>query len=225
MFHVLIVEDDKKLRKLFSVVLSRNGYSTIEAEDGEKALEILDKEYVDIIITDLMMPRMDGFSLIKALRDSNYSLPILVITVKEQFQDKQKGFMSGADDYMVKPVDVNEMVLRVGALLRRAKIVSERKIIIGDTELIYDSLTVCKGGETFSLPQKEFYLLFKLASYPNRTFTRQQLMDEIWGLDTESDAKTVDVHINRLRKRFKGNKDFMVITIRGLGYKLVKNSE
>ncbi len=225
MFHILIVEDDKELRELFSTVLLKNGYKTTGAKDGIEALNVLDKEYIDLIISDIMMPNMDGFELIKSIRDAQFNLPILMITAKERFQDKQRGFLLGIDDYMVKPIDVNEMVLRVGALLRRAQIISERKQSVGDTMLEYDSLSVYQNGEATVLPQKEFYILYKLISYPNRIFTRQELMDEFWGLDSETDIRTVDVHINRLRDRFKNNIDFDILTVRGLGYKVVKNYE
>ena len=222
MFNILVVEDDNKLRKLLCTVLEKNGYSAIEAEDGGKALEILDKEYIDLMISDIMMPTLDGYELIKMLREAKYNLPVLIVTAKQSYKDKQTGFLSGTDDYMVKPIDVNEMVLRVGALLRRAKIANERRLTCGNTVLDYDSLTVFQNETCFVLPQKEFYLLFKLISYPNKIFTRQQLMDEIWGMETETDERTVDVHINRLRERFKGNPDFEIITVRGLGYKAVK---
>jgi DNA-binding response OmpR family regulator len=225
MFHILIVEDDKELRELFSTVLLKNGYKTTGAKDGIEALNVLDKEYIDLIISDIMMPNMDGFELIKSIRDAQFNLPILMITAKERFQDKQRGFLLGIDDYMVKPIDDNEMVLRVGALLRRAQIISERKQSVGDTMLEYDSLSVYQNGEATVLPQKEFYILYKLISYPNRIFTRQELMDEFWGLDSETDIRTVDVHINRLRDRFKNNIDFDILTVRGLGYKVVKNYE
>ncbi len=225
MFNVLLVEDDIKLRQLFCTVLTKNGYRTIGAGDGAEALEILDKEFIDIIISDIMMPNMDGYELTKSLRDARINIPILMITAKESYQDKRQGFLAGTDDYMVKPIDVNEMVLRVGALLRRAKIINEKKINLGDTTLEYDYLTVYYNGAQSVLPQKEFYLLYKLASYPNKIFTRQQLMDEIWGMDSESDSHTVDVHINRLRERFKDNNDFEIITVRGLGYRAVKKYE
>jgi DNA-binding response OmpR family regulator len=216
------VEDDKELRGLFCTVLGKNGYKTIGAEDGIAALEILDKDYIDLIISDIMMPNMDGFTLTRTLRESHYTLPILMITAKESFADKQEGFLVGTDDYMVKPIDVNEMVLRVGALLRRAQIINERKLTAGNTIFEYDSLTVYSGDESLLLPQKEFYLIYKLISSPNHIFTRQQLMDEIWGMESETEARTVDVHIGRLRDRFKDNTDFDIVTVRGLGYKAVK---
>ena len=189
MFNILVVEDDMKLRNLFCTVLLNNGYCAIPAESGLAALKILDTEYVDLIISDIMMPGMDGYELIETLRDSGYTLSILIITAKERFEDKQRGFLAGTDDYMVKPIDVNEMVLRIGALLKRARISTERKIICGKTVLNYDALTVTFNGEELLLPQKEFYLLYKLMSYPNKIFTRQQLMDEIWGVDSQSDER------------------------------------
>lgn len=222
MFHILVVEDDAKLRSLFCTVLNHDGYLTVPASGGREALELLDSEYIDLIISDIMMPGMDGYELIRTLRGNGYSLPILIITAKERFEDKQEGFQAGTDDYMVKPIDVNEMVLRVGALLKRARIATDRRIICGKTTLDYDALTVTVDGEETALPQKEFYLLYKLMSYPNKIFTRQRLMDEIWGMDSTSDERTVDVHINRLRERFRDCDDFLIMTVRGLGYKVVK---
>lgn len=222
MFHILVVEDDAKLRSLFCTVLTNNGYLALPAENGEKALSLLDSEYVDLIISDIMMPGMDGYELIEHLRTSGFTMPILIITAKERFEDKQRGFQAGTDDYMVKPIDVNEMILRVGALLKRAKIATEHRIICRNTVLNYDALTVTINDQETLLPQKEFYLLYKLLSYPNKIFTRQQLMDEIWGLDSTTDERTVDVHINRLRERFKNCDDFIIMTVRGLGYKAVK---
>lgn len=222
MVNILVVEDDNKLRQLFCTVLTRNGYRALSAEDGTEALTILDKEHVDLIISDIMMPHMNGYELTRTLRETNYNLPILMVTAKESFDDKQRGFLVGIDDYMVKPIDVNEMLLRVGALLRRAKIVNDRKLVSGNTLLDYDSLTVIQGQDSIILPQKEFYLLYKLLSYPNKIFTKQQIMDEIWGMDSESDEHTVVVHINRLRERFKACSDFEIVTVRGLGYKVVK---
>ncbi|KWX80290.1 heme response regulator HssR [Paenibacillus riograndensis] len=222
MFNILVVEDDSKLRQLFCTVLTKNGYRAIPAVNGEEALTVLDKEYIDLIICDIMMPLMDGYELTRTLRDNNNNLPVLMVTARETFADKQQGFLVGIDDYMVKPINVNEMLLRVGALLRRAKIISERRIEWGATVLDYDALTVIQGQESTLLPQKEFYLLYKLISYPNKIFTKQQLMDEIWGMDTESDEHTVVVHINRLRERFRESTDFEIVTVRGLGYKSVK---
>ncbi len=222
MFKILVVEDDAELQQLYCRVLSRNGYLPFGAAFAKEALDIMEHEYIDLIITDVMMPGMDGFEFVKTLRDGDCALPVLVITAKDSFRDKQIGFLSGVDDYMVKPVDVNEMVLRVGALLRRAKSVSERKQTVGKTTLEYDTLTVYSENSSQTLPQKEFMLLYKLISYPNRIFTRQQIMDDVWGLDSFTDAHTVDVHINRLRDRFRDNPDFEIVTVRGLGYKAVK---
>ncbi|MBE6648340.1 MAG: response regulator transcription factor [Ruminococcaceae bacterium] len=222
MFNILVAEDDNELRKLFCTVLEKNGYRTFPAVDGEDALMILDREYIDLLICDVMMPNVDGFELTQMLRDSKYNLPVLMITAKGSFADKSQGFASGADDYMVKPIDTGEMLLRVSALLRRAKIVNERKLTVGETVLQYDYLTVNDGEKEIALPQKEFNILYKLLSEPGHIFTRQHLMDEFWGMDSETDARTVDVHINRLREKFGNNKDFQIVTVRGLGYKAVK---
>lgn len=222
MFKILIVEDDMELRRLFSRVLSRNGYEPLEAIDGEQALEILDRETVDLIISDIMMPKVDGFELTASLREAGYTLPILMITAADSFSDLKKGFSSGTDDYMIKPVNVEEMVIRVGALLRRAQMISERKETIGDTLLDYDTMTVTYDGNSIVLPQKEFQLLYKLVSYQGHIFTRQQLMDDIWGIDTYTDPHTVEVHIGRLRDKLKDNRDFEIVTMRGVGYKAVK---
>ena len=222
MFNVLIVEDNANTRKLMETVLLQNGYKPILAKDGLEALDILDGKHVDLILLDIMMPNMDGYELTRVLREANYNLPILMVTAKEALVDKKKGFIYGADDYMVKPVDEEEMILRISILLRRSKIASEHRLVIGETELYYDELTVKENGETEVLPQKEFMLLFKLLSYQNKIFTRRQLMDEIWGMESDTDGRTVDVHINRLRDRFMENGDFEIITVRGLGYKAVK---
>lgn len=224
MFKILIVEDDAELGQLFRKVLEKNGYETINACDGIDALNKLENEYIDLIISDVMMPKMDGYEFVRELRDAKIDIPILMITAKDSFQDMQTGFTAGTDDYMVKPVNVNEMVLRVGALLRRAKMINERKLTVGGTVLEYDSLSVNKDGKAQVLPQKEFLLLYKLLAYPNHIYTRQQLMDDIWGLDTETEARTVDVHINRLRDRFRDCDDFEIVTVRGIGYKAVKKA-
>lgn len=222
MIKILVVEDDYELRKLFVTVLAKNQFETIEAENGEIALEILDEIAVSLIITDVMMPKMDGYELASLVREMDEKIPILMITAKGEIDDKQAGFASGIDDYMVKPIDVNEMILRVEALLRRAEIIKERKVVIGQTSFLYDAWSVKTSAEEMTLPQKEFYLLYKLVSYPNKIFTRQHLMDDIWGIEVETDTRTIDVHINRLRDRFKDNPDFEILTVRGLGYKAVK---
>lgn len=222
MFNILVAEDNSDIRELFCTVLSDSGYQCFPASDGLEALEIMSQKYIDLIVADIMMPGMDGYELTKTLRASHMDLPILMVTAKDQFDDVQKGFRSGTDDYMIKPINVKELVLRVEALLRRARIQSEKKIVVGNTVLDYDALTVTIHGEETILPQKEFYLLYKLLSYPNKIFTRPQLMDEIWGMFSETDERTVNTHINRLRDRFADCTDFEIITVRGLGYKAVK---
>ena len=221
MFNIMIVEDDANQRKLMQSVLLQYGYTVTQAEDGQEALDLLDKKHVDLIILDIMMPKMDGFEFTSTLRQSGCNIPILMVSAKQSPIDKRKGFIIGTDDYMTKPVDEEEMVLRVGALLRRSRIANERKLTLGSTTLHYDSLSVESGDEMQELPQKEFLLLFKLLSYPNKIFTRRQLMDEIWDMESESDERTVDVHVSRLREKFRGCEDFEIVTVRGLGYKAV----
>ena len=224
MFKILVVEDDNELNRLFCRTLERNGYVSFGAADAIHALELLDKESVDLIISDVMMPGMDGFEFVRQLRDAQMTLPVMLITAKSDIKDKQSGFLSGADDYMVKPVDLQEMLLRVQALLRRAKSVSERRLSFGNTSLLYDVWTVEDAQGSQVLPQKEFQLLYKLLSYPGQIFTRQQILDEIWGPEGYVDSHTLDVHISRLRERFKKNEDFEIVTIRGLGYRVVKKN-
>jgi two-component system OmpR family response regulator len=219
MFRILVVEDNKNLRILMSARLKQAGYQVFEAEDGNKGLELLDSQQIDLIISDIMMPGMDGYELTEMLRQADYNMPILMVTAKESFEDIEKGFRAGTDDYMVKPINMSEMILRVEALLRRARISNDHKIQIGDATLDYDSLTVTMPDMSCELPKKEFYLLFKLLSYPNQIFTRQQLMDEIWGMDSDVSDRTIDSHIKKLRKKFEGRPEFQIITIRGLGYK------
>ena len=219
MFKILVVEDNKNLRKLMTTYLKRNSYETLEAEDGNQALEVMDKNHVDLIVSDVMMPNMDGYELTKELREAGFMIPILMVTAKETINDKREGFLSGVDDYMVKPVDMDELVLRVGVLLRRANIVNQRKLNIGSIVISYDEYTVIRGKEVHQLPQKEFQLLYKLLSFPNKIFTREELKDEIWGMESESDLRTVDVHIKRLREKFEEFKEFEIVTIRGVGYK------
>ena len=221
MFRILVVEDDKNTRRLMSAVLTRYGYEPLLAADGVEALEILDHKHVDLILLDVMMPRMDGYEFTNTLRMAGNSIPILMVTARETQNDKKRGFIIGADDYMVKPVDEEEMILRIAALLRRSKIAGERKLTVGQTSLYYDSFAAKTPDGMLELPQKEFLLLFKLLSYPNKIFTRRQLMDEIWDMDSESDERTVDVHISRVRERFRNNADFEIVTVRGLGYKAV----
>ena len=222
MIRILIAEDDYDVSQLFKHVLLQKGYSVVTVSDGREALEAMNKEKFDLLISDVMMPVMDGFELVRTMRESNDQTPVLMITAKDAFDDMQEGFLSGTDDYMVKPVNVNEMLLRVGALLRRAKFNNERKQSLGDTVMEMDTFTVITGQEKIILPQKEFMLLYKMASYPGKIFTRQQLMDDIWGYESETDTHTVEVHISRLREKFKENEDFEIVTMRGIGYKVVK---
>ena len=222
MFKILIAEDDAELRQLFSRVLTKNGYNVKGISNGREALDCMENDFFDLIISDIMMPEVDGYEFVRLLRECNDKTPVLMITAKDAFDDMRQGFDSRTDDYMVKPVNVNEMVLRVGALLRRARMINERRQTVGNTVLEMDSLTVISDGKTEILPQKEFMLLYKMASYPGKIFTRHQLMDEIWGYDNESDTHTVDVHIGRLREKFGDSRDFKIVTIRGVGYKVVK---
>lgn len=224
MFNILVIEDNKNMRKLICATLKQNGYSTFEAEDGGVGLDVLDTNHIDLIICDIMMPNMDGYEFTKTLREGNCEIPIIIVTAKEQLEDKKIGFSIGADDYMVKPIDFEELILRIGAILRRSKIVNDHKITIGDTTLDYNSLSVTYLGENNTLPKKEFYLLFKLISSPDTIFTRRQLLDEIWGMESMADERTVDVHIKRIREKYKNSKDFEIVTVRGLGYKAVINS-
>ena len=225
MFNILVVEDDFNTRRLMCAVLERYGYHPIPATDGVDALEQMDKKHVDLVILDIMMPRMDGYEFTHILREGGNTLPILMVTAKETPADKHRGFIIGTDDYMTKPVDEEEMILRIAALLRRSRIVSERKLTVGSTVLYYDSLTVRNDGESASaaggmeLPQKEFLLLFKLLSYPDRIFSKEQLLDSIWGMNAESGEETVKTHVSRIRNRLKSITEFNIITIKGLGYK------
>ena len=222
MFRILVVEDDTNTRKLICAVLRQNGFETLPAVDGLAALEVMEREHVDLIVLDLMMPNMDGFELTRQVRMAWEAMPILMVTAKQEPQDKRAGFLAGTDDYLTKPFDEQELVLRIKALLRRAQIASDHKLSIGGVTLDYDSLSVNKDGETYTLPQKEFLLLFKLLINPGIIFTRLQLMDEIWGMDSETTDHTLNVHVSRLRDRFHGWPEFEIVTVRGLGYKAVR---
>ncbi len=225
MFRILVVEDDRDLRELFCRTLVKNSFNAIGAENADKALELLETEYIDLIISDVMMAGMNGFELVKELREAGNDIPVIIITAKGDISDKRTGFGSGADDYMVKPVDLNEMIMRVTALLRRAKSASEKRLTFGSTVLEYNTWTVTDASGSQILPQKEFMLLYKLLSYPGQIFTRQQILDDIWGIEEVVDSHTLDVHISRLRERFRSNPDFKIVTIRGLGYRAVKNDK
>lgn len=222
MVNILVADDDKNTRLLMKAILEGAGYHVTVAVDGQDALDILEKEHIDLVVLDVMMPRMDGYAFTETIRAGNSNLPILMVSAKQLPTDKHKGFLVGTDDYITKPVDEEEMLLRIKALLRRAKIANDRRIVIGDVVLDYDSFTVSRPGQTQELPQKEFLLLYKLLSYPGKIFTRIQLMDEIWGMDCETGWETVTVHVGRLRKRFEGWDEFSVESVRGLGYKAVK---
>ena len=225
MFNILVVEDNLDLRELFVTTINNAGYRAFGATDGLDALNLMDNTHIDLIVADIMMPKMSGYELTKELRSLGNSIPILMVTAKDDYDSLQKGFSFGADDYMIKPVNVNELLLRIQALLRRARINSEKKIVIGSTIIDYESMTVKYNDDDIVLPLKEFNLLFKLLSFPGKIFTRQQLMDEIWGMDSETDDRTINTHINRLRERFSNNQDFEIVTIRGLGYKAVKKKQ
>lgn len=219
MFNILVADDTANIRRLFEYTLEKNGFKAYTAENGEKALEIIGNTHIDLMVLDLMMPKMDGWETLKTLRDSGSSLPVLIITAKDNADDVRKSFMLGTDDYMTKPVDEVEMILRIKALLRRSRIAEEQRIVVGNTVLDYGSFSVTTNGETAVLPRKEFQILFKLLSFPGKTFTRTALMEEFWEMDSDSEARTVDVHINRLRERFRDSEDFSITTVRGLGYK------
>ena len=222
MFNILVVDDDRNTRILLKAVLESEKYNVFTANNGVDALKVLDSEHVDLVIVDIMMPKMDGYSLTETIRTSDSNLPILMISAKHLPADKKQGFLVGTDDYMTKPIDEDEMLLRIKALLRRAKIASERRLSVGEVVLDFDTLTVSRGSEVVELPQKEFLLLYKLLSYPGKIFTRIQLMDEIWGADSDTGWETVTVHIGRLRKKFEGFEEFSIESVRGLGYKAVK---
>ena len=224
MFHILVIDDEKNTRLYFEAVLKNNGYTVSVAKNGEEALDVMDKEHIDLVVLDIMMPKMDGYEFTKTLRECGNNLPILMVSAKQLPVDKNKGFAVGTDDYMTKPVNQDEFLYRIKALFRRAKIANERKIVVGGVILDYDSLTVTKGDEVQELPQKEFMLLYKLLSYPGKIFTRIQLMDEIWGAESETGWETVTVHVGRLRKRFEGWSEFEIESVRGLGYKAVKKA-
>ena len=222
MFNLLVVDDEKNARLYMEAVLKKNNYNVFTVCDGKEALDILDREHIDLVLLDIMMPNMDGYEFTEMLRSVNDTMPILMISAKQLPDDRRRGFLAGTDDYMTKPVDEQEMLLRIKALLRRARIVNEKKITVGDAVLDYESLTVSRKDETVFLPQKEFQLLYMLLSYPGKIFTRIQLMDEIWGPECETGWETVTVHIARLRKRFENWDEFSIESVRGLGYRAVK---
>lgn len=225
MFQILIVEDNKNTARLMKVVLKRARYDIHEASNGAEALEMIDKRHIDLIVLDIMMPVMNGYEFTEQLRAAKDNTPILMVTAKDLPEEKCKGFLVGTDDYMVKPVNEEELVLRIKALLRRSQIANEHKLKIGKVTLDYDSLTVSRDGVSQTIPQKEFQLLYKLLSYPDKIFTRLQLMDEIWGMESNTVDTTVNVHITRLRRRFEKWPEFKITAIRGIGYKAVVYNE
>jgi len=224
MFSILVVEDDLSLRKMMCAFLSLNGFQTVAAGNGEEALDAMESVLPDLVIADVMMPMMDGWQLTEEIRRAWPRMPIMLVTARDSLEDKRTGFTAGADDYLTKPLDLDELLLRVNALLRRAQAMTSHRLAVGETVLDYDSLTVTRGNDVLTLPKKEFYLLFKLLSSPKQIFTRRQLMDEIWGMDAQSDERTVDVHIKRLREKCEIFPDFTLVTVRGLGYKAEKSS-
>lgn len=225
MITILVVDDDKNTRLFMKSLLENESYNVVLANDGQDALECLDQKAIDLMIVDIMMPNIDGYELTDVVRNSYSNMPILMVSAKQKTIDRKMGYLVGIDDYMSKPVDEEEFILKIKALLRRAKINDERKIRIGDVVLDYDSFTVSRKDEVVELPKKEFELLYKLLSYPGKIFTRIQLMDEIWGMDNESGWETVTVHIGRLRKKFENWDEFSIVSVRGLGYKGVRNDE
>ena len=222
MVKILVVDDDKNIRYLMQEILEIEHYKVFVAEDGEEAVSIINKEHIDLAIVDIMMPKMNGYELTKLLRDGNLELPILMVSAKQLPIDRKKGFEAGINAYMSKPIDPEELLLQVKGLLRCANIMINEQIVIGKVVLDYASFTVSREGQVQELPQKEFLLLWKLLSYPDKIFTKMQLMDEIWGYDCETDWETVRVHVGRLRRRFNSWEEFEIKNIRGLGYKAVK---
>lgn len=224
MVRILVVEDHDNIRKLMVSRLIQEGYDVVGAVNGEAGLREFENNPSDLVICDLMMPKMNGYDLITKIREISPEVPVLIITAKDSYEDKAHGFKVGSDDYMVKPIHLSEMLLRVSALLRRAKIASDKRLDFNGAVLDYDKLSVSINQEVIEMPKKEFYLLFKLLSYPKQIFTRQQLLDDIWGLEAESDERVIDTHIKKIRKRFEHYNHFDIVTVRGLGYKAEKGT-
>lgn len=218
---VLIVEDDKNTRLLTAARL-KPYYTVLTACDGEEALDLFYKQHVDLIVADIMMPNMDGYELVRTLRSYHQDVPVIMLTAKDAFEDKRLGFSTGTDDYMTKPVNHEELLWRIEALLRRAKIHADKRIIIGAVTADSSNYTVSRAdtADSIELPRKEFDLLFKLLSYPDVIFTKNQLLEDIWGYETDSDENTIKTHISRLRNKFDSWKEFQIVTVRGLGYKV-----
>jgi DNA-binding response OmpR family regulator len=221
MVHILVVEDDEKLNNIICAGLRDAGYNPVGCANANTALDAMIDNTIDLIVSDIMMPGIDGFKLASMIREQDKTIPILFMSSRDDLSAKEKGFRIGIDDYVVKPFDINELLLRIGALLRRAKIANEKKLVIGGLTMDADEMTAYVGGEEISLTAKEFNVLFKLLSYPKKTFTRNQLMDDFWGTESESTPRTVDVYITKLREKFAACKDFEIVTVHGLGYKAV----
>ena len=224
MFHILVVDDDRSTRLFMRAFLEAEHYTVSLAANGVEALQVMEREHIDLVVLDIMMPQMDGYQFTQELRSANAELPVLMVSAKQLPEDRKKGYRLGINDFMTKPVDEEELILRIKNLLRMSKIASERRLCIGDVILDYDSFTVMRGQKQITLPQKEFQLLFKMLSQPGKIFTRIELMDEIWGADSETGWETVTVHVGRLRKHFEGWPEFEIVSVRGLGYKAVKHA-
>lgn len=223
MFNVLIVEDEKNIRKLMEIKLTAEGYNVVSAENGSVALERLCENHIDIMLVDAMLPVMDGYEFVKAVRKEGSLTPIIMITARGALEDKQQGFNAGVDDYMVKPIEFRELSMRIKAVLRRAKIVSERKICVGDTVLDYDTLTVYDSENQVALTKTEFGILFKLLSYPERSFSKSMLFEEFWSWDSNTEEEIVKVYINKIRNKIEPFKAIDIETVRGVGYRGVRN--
>lgn len=221
MFKIMVLEDDKELNRTVCAFLNQSGYEAIGCMDANDAYDVLYENTIDLIVSDIMMPEVDGFEFARNVRDTNKDIPILFMTARDDIASKQRGFRIGVDDYMVKPIDLDELFLRIGALLRRAKIAASRKIEIGSFCMDADEHTAYLGEEEISLTNREFSILYKLLSYPKKTFTRQQLMDEFWDVDTETAPRAVDVYMTKLRAKLSDCTDFEIKTVHGLGYKAV----
>lgn len=221
MFKILLVEDDKELNKTVCTYLSRNGYETIGCLDANDAYNEMYGNMFDLIISDIMMPKIDGFEFAETVRSLNQEIPILFMTARDDFNSKQRGYRLGIDDYMVKPIYLDELILKIGALLRRAKIASTKKLTVGKLILDAEERSAVLDGEDIPLTVREFNLLYKLLSYPKKTFTRSQLMNEFWDAETDSSSRTVDVYMRKLREKFAECNDFEIVTVHGLGYKAV----
>ena len=221
MVHVLVVEDDERLNQIVSASLSGAGYAPHGCQDAAQAFAALTQGGIDIIVSDIMMPGMDGFELVTRVREINRHIPILLMTARDDLAAKKRGFRAGIDDYMVKPIDVDELLLRIEALLRRARIEAEKRLVVGDTVMDAEEMSTYVGGEEIQLTVREFNILYKLLSYPRRTFSRAQLMDEFWAGESTASLRAVDVYITRLRDKFSACTDFRIVTVHGLGYKAV----